>query len=44
MIQNAVFFSGIANETTGVANNEQLLICVRFVDGALPHEIFPVFH
>ena len=43
MIQKAGFFSVIADEATDVANDEQLSICVRFVDG-LPREKFLAFH
>ena len=32
MVKKAGFFSVIADEATDVANDEQLLICVRFVD------------
>ena len=34
----------IADEATAVANDEQLSICVRFVDGGLPCEKFLAFH
>ena len=44
MIQKAVFFSVIAHEATDVANDEQLSICVCFVDGNLPCEKFLAFH
>lgn len=41
MIQKAGFFSVIADEA---ANDEQLSVCVHFVDGGLPHEKFLAFH
>ena len=44
MVQNAGFFSVIADEATDVANDEQLSICVRFVDGHSPCEKFLAFH
>ena len=44
MVQRARFFSVIADEATDVANDEQLSICVRFVDGGSPHEKFLAFH
>ena len=44
MVQNAGFFSVIADEATDVANDEQLSIFVRFVDGHSPCEKFLAFH
>ena len=44
MVQKAVFFSIIADEATDTANDEQLSLCVRFVDGDFPHEKFLAFH
>ena len=44
-IQNAVFFSVIADEATDIANDEQLSICVRYVNGdsGVPCEKFLAF-
>ncbi len=44
MVQKAGFFSVIADEATDTVNDEQLSICVRFLDGGLPHEKFLAFH
>ena len=44
MVQKAGFFSVIADEATDIANDEQLSICVRFVDGVSPCEKFLAFH
>ena len=44
MVRKAGFFSVIADEATDTANDEQLSICVRFLDGGLPHEKFLAFH
>ena len=44
MIQKAGFFSVIADEATDVANDEQLSICICFVDCGLPCEKFLAFH
>ena len=32
-IQNATFFTIMADETADVSNKEQLVICIRWVDG-----------
>lgn len=44
MVQKAGFFSVIADEATDTANDEQLSVCVRFVDGGVLHEKFLAFH
>ena len=44
MVQIAGFFSVIADEATDAANDEQLSICVRFVDNGTPCEKFLAFH
>ena len=44
MVQRAGFFAVIDDEATDIANDEQLAVCVRFVDNSLPHEKFLAFH
>ena len=44
MVRRAGFFAVIADEATDIANDEQLAVCVRFVDNGLPHENFLAFH
>ena len=44
MVRRAGFFAVIADEATDIANDEQLAVCVRFVDNGLPHEKFLAFH
>ena len=44
-IQNAKFFTIMADETTDVSNKEQLVICIRCVDDCLViHEDFIGMH
>ena len=44
MVKKAGFFTVIADEATDVANDEQLLICVRFIDNGSPCEKFLSFY
>ena len=44
MIQKVGFFSVIADEATDIANDEQLSICVRFINNGSPCEKFLAFH
>ena len=44
MVQKAGFFSVIADEVTDTSNDEQLAICVRFVDSGSPCEKFLAFN
>ena len=43
MVQNAGFFSVIADKATDAANDEQLSICVCFVDNGTPCGAVPGF-
>ena len=43
-VKKVGFFSVIADEATDTANDEQLSICVRFVDSGVPCEKFLAFH
>ena len=43
-VRTTRFFSIIADEATDAANDEQLSICIRFVDGTVPCEKFIAFH
>ena len=43
-VQEAVFYSVIADEAADAANDEQLSICLGFVSGNLPCEKFLAFH
>ena len=42
--RRAKYFSIIADEATDVANDEQLSICVRYVEEGVPQEKFIAFH
>ena len=44
VVRKTGFFSVIADEATDTANDEQLSICVRFLDGGSLHEKFLAFH
>ena len=40
-IQNATFFTIMADETADISNNEQLVVCIRWVDeNFVVHEDF----
>ena len=39
MVRKAGFFAVIADEATDTANDEQLGVCVHFVDGGLPGKL-----
>ena len=44
-IQNAVFFTIMADETADVSNSEQLVVCIRWVDDSFViHEDFISVH
>ena len=43
-VRTTRFFPIIADEATDAANDEQLSICIRFVDGTVPCEKFIAFH
>ena len=43
-VRTSSFFSITADEATDAANDEQLSICIRFVDGTVPCERFIAFH
>ena len=44
-IQDAVYYSIMADETADVSNKEQIVICIRWVDGNLVvHEDFIGLH
>ena len=44
-IQNAVFFTIMADETADVSNSEQLVVCIRWVDDSFViHEDFIGVH
>ena len=43
-VRQAKYFSIIADEATDVANDEQLSICIRYVEEGVPQEKFIAFH
>ena len=43
-VLQAKYFSIIADEATDVANDEQLSICIRYVEEGVPQEKFIAFH
>ena len=43
-VRQAKYFSIIADEATDIANDEQLSICIRYVEEGVPQEKFIAFH